>query len=157
MTIRELLQNTDDIDPESVIVHFVEFNASSLMCGLSARSCFPIGGSLPRCRKASFSRSWALLNDLGIDFAFPSRSVYIESLPENEDDRDRMLRAMRAQARANPRAMKRPSRIPVRLHQMQDPPRHDSGRRTCRPPWASPQPTWKRTDRASSVVRRLSI
>ncbi len=93
--IRELLQNTEDIDPESVIVHFVAFAESSLNVRVICQVLLSDWREFTAKQEEVFLAIMGIVEDLGIDFAFPSRSVYIESMPENEDDRDHIRRAMR--------------------------------------------------------------
>ncbi len=80
--IRELLENTDDIDPESVMVHFVDFNSSSLDVRVICQVLLPDFRKFTAKKEAIFLEIMAIVESLGIDFAFPSRSLYIESTPE---------------------------------------------------------------------------
>jgi len=96
--IRELLQNEDNIDPESVIVHFVEFADSSLNVRVICQVLLSDWREFTAKQEKVFLEIMGIVERLGIDFAFPSRSIYIESMPEIEEDSDRILRAMRAQA-----------------------------------------------------------
>ena len=95
--IRELLRNTKDIDPESVIVHFVEFNASSLDVRIICQVLLADWREFTALKESVFLDIMGIVEGLGIDFAFPSRSIYIESMPDNEDEGDRIRRAMQAQ------------------------------------------------------------
>ena len=79
--LRELLQNTDDIDPESVIVHFVDFDSSSLNVRIIAQALLPDFRAFIARKEAIFLDIMEIVEALGIDFAFPSRSLYIESTP----------------------------------------------------------------------------
>lgn len=79
--IRELLENTDDIDPESVMVHFVDFNSSSLDVRVICQVLLPDFREFTAKKEAIFLEIMAIVESLGIDFAFPSRSLYIESAP----------------------------------------------------------------------------
>ncbi len=80
--IRTLLQNTEDIDPESVIVHFVDFSSSSLDVRVIAQVLFADWKQFTAMKEAVFLDIMGIVAGLGIDFAFPSQSVYIESTPE---------------------------------------------------------------------------
>lgn len=79
--IREMLTRREKVDPESVVVYFQSFGASSL-------------DILVRCY--IFISDWAefqaekelinleimnIVDDLGLSMAFPSQSLYIENLP----------------------------------------------------------------------------
>lgn len=90
--IRELLQNTENIDRESVIVHFVEFNASSLDVRIICQVMLADWREFTALKEGVFLEIMGIAEDLGIDFAFPSRSVYIESMPDNAGNSDRTLR-----------------------------------------------------------------
>jgi len=81
--IRELLQNTEDIDPESVIVHFVAFNSSSLDVRIICQVLLSDWREFTAKQEQVFLEIMSIVERLGIGFAFPSRSIYIESLPEN--------------------------------------------------------------------------
>ncbi|MCY4063513.1 MAG: mechanosensitive ion channel [Chloroflexi bacterium] len=92
IAIRELLQNTENIDPESVIVHFVDFNASSLDVRIICQVLLADWREFTALKENVFLEIMGIVEDLGIDFAFPSRSVYIESMPDNSSNSDRRLR-----------------------------------------------------------------
>ncbi|MCY3833787.1 MAG: mechanosensitive ion channel [Chloroflexi bacterium] len=83
--MRELLQNTDDIDPESVIVHFVGFNSSSLDVRVICQVLLSDWREFTAKQESVFLEIMGIVERLGIGFAFPSRSVYIESVPEDSD------------------------------------------------------------------------
>ena len=84
--IRELLQNYEGIDPESVIVHFVDFNASSLDVRVICQVLLPDFRKFMATKEAIFLEIMAIVESLGMDFAFPSRSLYIESTPDSAAD-----------------------------------------------------------------------
>lgn len=90
--IRELLQNTEDIDPESVIVHFVEFADSSLNVRVICQVLLADWREFTAKQEEVLLAIMGIVEDLGIDFAFPSQSVYIESMPDNLGNSDRRLR-----------------------------------------------------------------
>ena len=79
--LRELLENTDDIDPETVMVHFVDFDSSSLNVRVIAQVLLPDFRAFTATKEAVFLDIMEIVESLGIDFAFPSRSLYIESAP----------------------------------------------------------------------------
>lgn len=81
-SIRELLQNSEHVDAESVIVHFVEFNASSLDVRVICQVLMADWREFTARKEALFLEIMDIVHDHGIDFAFPSRSVYIESTPQ---------------------------------------------------------------------------
>ena len=82
--IRELLQNSDDIDPESAIVHFVEFGDSSLNVRIICQVLLSDWREFTAKQEEVLLAIMGIVEGLGISFAFPSRSVYVESLPANE-------------------------------------------------------------------------
>ncbi len=79
--IRELLQNTDGIDPESVMVHFVAFSGSSLDVRVICQALEPDFRKFAALKEGLFLEIMGIAERLGIDFAFPSQSIYVESLP----------------------------------------------------------------------------
>ena len=80
--LRELLQNTDDVDPESVIVHFVDFDSSSLNVRVIAQVLLTDWKEFTARKELAFLEIMGIVERLGINFAFPSQSVYIESAPQ---------------------------------------------------------------------------
>lgn len=99
--IRDLLQNTEQIDSESVIVHFVEFGGSSLDLRIICQVLLSDWREFTQLKEELYLEIMGIVERLGIDFAFPSQSVYIESLPENEADADEVLRALGERASAD--------------------------------------------------------
>ena len=80
--IRELLQNTEDVDPESVIVHFIDFSSSSLDVRIIGQVLLADWREFTAKKEELFLEFIGIAEGLGIEFAFPSQSVYIESIPE---------------------------------------------------------------------------
>lgn len=100
--IRALLQNTDDIDPDSVIVHFVEFADSSLNVRVICQVLLSDWREFTAKQESLFLDIMGIAERLGIDFAFPSRSIYLESLPEaKEAAADEVLPGMTSKAEAH--------------------------------------------------------
>ena len=81
--IRDLLQNTDDIDPDSVIVHFIDFDSSSLNVRVIAQVLLPDWKAFTALKETVFFEIMSIVENLNLQFAFPSQSVYIESSPES--------------------------------------------------------------------------
>jgi MscS family membrane protein len=79
--LRELLKNTEDVDPESVIVHFVEFGASSLDIIVISQVLLPAWGDFTARKEDIYLEIMEIVEKLGLSFAFPSQSVYIENMP----------------------------------------------------------------------------
>ena len=80
--IRDLLQNQEDIDSESIIVHFVEMSASSLDVRVICQVLNPDFRAFMARKEAVFLEIMGIAERLGIQFAFPSQSLYIEALPD---------------------------------------------------------------------------
>ena len=84
--IRELLQSTEDVDPESVIVHFVDFDSSSLNVRVIAQVLLTDWKAFTARKEAVMLAIMGIVEGLGIEFAFPSRSLYIEAMPGGAAD-----------------------------------------------------------------------
>ncbi|MCY4072681.1 MAG: mechanosensitive ion channel [Chloroflexi bacterium] len=78
--IRELLLKTDDIDPESVIVHFVDFSSSSLDVRIICQILLADWREYTALKETLLLEIMGIAEDLDISFAFPSRSIYIEGM-----------------------------------------------------------------------------
>jgi len=79
--IRELLLNSEDVDPETVIAHFVDFNSSSLDVRIICQILFADWREYTARKETLLLEIMGIVEDLGISFAFPSRSIYIEDTP----------------------------------------------------------------------------
>jgi len=79
--IRDMLQNADDVDPESVIVHFVDFGASSLDVLVICQVLLADFRQFTARKEALYLEIMGIVEGLGLSFAFPSQSIYIENLP----------------------------------------------------------------------------
>ena len=88
--IRVLLQNTDEVDTDSILVHFVDMSASSLDVRVICQVLNPDFRQFMARKESLFLEIMGIAERLGIEFAFPSQSLYIESLPgaatESESD-----------------------------------------------------------------------
>lgn len=80
--IRALLGSQEEIDAESVIVHFVDMNASSLDVRVICQVLNPDFRAFMARKEAVFLEIMGIAERLGVSFAFPSQSLYIESLPD---------------------------------------------------------------------------
>ena len=94
--IRELLKNTEDIDPETVIVHFIDFDSSSLNVRVIAQVLLTDWKEFTARKEAVFLDIMGIVERLGIDFAFPSRSLYIESTPKENASAQTLERELAA-------------------------------------------------------------
>lgn len=79
--IRELLLETDDVDPESVIAHFVDFNSSSLDVRIICQILLADWREYTALKETLLLEIMGIVEDHDISFAFPSRSIYIEDMP----------------------------------------------------------------------------
>ncbi len=82
--IRQLLENAEQVDPESVIVHFVDFNESSLDVLVICQILLADWREYTAAKETLYLEIMEIVEQLGIDFAFPSRSLYIESTPAQQ-------------------------------------------------------------------------
>lgn len=85
VAIRELLQNSDDVDPESVIVHFVDFSASSLDVLVICQILLADWREFAALKERLYLEIMGIVEELGLSFAFPSQSLYIEDMPGAEE------------------------------------------------------------------------
>lgn len=90
--IRDLLQNTEDVDPNSVIVHFVDFSSSSLDVRIICQVLLADWREFAARKESVYLEIMGVVERLGIEFAFPSQSVYIESVPGNSGIANQHLR-----------------------------------------------------------------
>ncbi len=79
--IRNMLQNRENIDPESVIVHFVDFSASSLDVLVICQILLADWREYTSLKESLYLEIMGIVEELGISFAFPSQSLYIEDMP----------------------------------------------------------------------------
>ena len=92
--IRNLLQNSEDIDPESVIVHFVDFSASSLDVLVICQILVADWREFTSLKETLYLEIMGIVEELGISFAFPSQSLYIEDMPAvNNKERESAIEA----------------------------------------------------------------
>lgn len=80
--IRDLLMKTDNVDPESVIVHFVDFNSSSLDVRVICQVLLTDWREFTALKEALLLEIMGIAEELDISFAFPSRSIYIEDMSD---------------------------------------------------------------------------
>ena len=79
--IREILEGTEDVKKDNYEVHFIEFGPSSLDIMTSYYLTVPGWHEEMVVRSEINLQIIHLAEKLGIDFAFPSQSLYVESLP----------------------------------------------------------------------------
>lgn len=79
--IRTMLQSQEDIDAESIMVHFVDMNASSLDVRIICQVLNADFRAFTALKETVFLEIMGIAERLEVSFAFPSQSLYIESLP----------------------------------------------------------------------------
>jgi MscS family membrane protein len=83
--IREMLKARETVDPESVIVNFVDFGDSSLDVLVIAMVMLADWSAFTAEKEAIYLEIMDIVADLGMSIAFPSRSLYIEQMPGTVD------------------------------------------------------------------------
>lgn len=78
VAIREMLENAEQVDPETVIVHFVEFNSSSLDVRIICQILLSDWRAFTACKEILLLEIMGIVEEHGVSFAFPSRSLYLE-------------------------------------------------------------------------------
>ncbi|MCB9458081.1 MAG: mechanosensitive ion channel family protein [Anaerolineaceae bacterium] len=80
--IKEMLLSREDVDPESVVVHFVRFGGSSLDIRIICYVFLADWNAYTAETEAINLEVMDIVESMGLGFAFPSTSVYIESVPQ---------------------------------------------------------------------------
>ena len=81
-------------------MHFVAFNSSSLDVRIICQVLLSDWREFTAKQENVFLEIMGIVERLGIGFAFPSRSIYIETLPENATG-EQILQEMQAAEPAN--------------------------------------------------------
>ncbi len=81
--MRTLLKNDEDIDQETIYIHFTEFQESALgiFCYFFTKTTK--WGEYMQVRERINLDLMEIVERNGASFAFPSQSLYVESMPEN--------------------------------------------------------------------------
>jgi MscS family membrane protein len=82
--IRAMLKSHPEIDPDSVQVNFTDFGASSLDIAVTCFSVTTVLGEHLDVREDVCLKIMDLLEELGLQFAFPSRTVYLHRADADE-------------------------------------------------------------------------
>lgn len=82
--VRAMLTTHPEIDPESVQVNFTDFGASSLDIAVTCFSVTTVLGEHLNVREDVCLKIMDLLEELGLQFAFPSRTVYLHRADADE-------------------------------------------------------------------------
>jgi len=85
--VRDMLKERTHIDEESVVVHFVEFGGSSLDVRIICSILLPDWGAFTAETELINLELMELVEELGLGFAFPSMSMYVESMPSEQDEK----------------------------------------------------------------------
>lgn len=80
--IREMLKARPMVDPESVVAYFINFGDSSLEILVRAFVLLRDWGEFTAEREQINLEVMDIVKDLGMSVAFPTRSIYIENLPD---------------------------------------------------------------------------
>lgn len=81
--IENILKNTENVENDTFLVTFNEFADSSLNIGVRFYVLSPKYDEMCRVRDGVNLDILKLASDINIDFAYPSRSIYIENIPTN--------------------------------------------------------------------------
>lgn len=82
--LRDMLRNRDTVDPDSVIVHFVNFGDSSLDIRIIAYLLLPDWAEYTAETELINLDVMQVVESVGLSMAFPSRSLYLESVPGSD-------------------------------------------------------------------------
>lgn len=80
--VRDVLRNDDRIAQDFFLVNFTDFGASSLDIFVYCFTKTVRWDEYMQVRQEVLLKFMRSIQDLGLSFAFPSQSVYVESLPE---------------------------------------------------------------------------
>jgi len=80
--IREMLMSRELVDPESVVVHFVNFGGSSLDIRIICYVWIADWNAYTAEQEQINLEIMDIVESMNLSFAFPSTSVYIESVPK---------------------------------------------------------------------------
>lgn len=79
--IREMLQEHEAVESESVVVQFTNFNDSTLDIIIICFMKIPAWGDFQAAKQDINLRIMDLLEDRGVEIAFPTRTIVLESAP----------------------------------------------------------------------------
>lgn len=82
--IKEMLLSREAVDPESVVVHFVRFGGSSLDIRIICYVFIADWNAYTAETEAINLEVMDIVESMDLEFAFPSTSVYIESVPKTK-------------------------------------------------------------------------
>lgn len=79
--IRDILQSREQVEKESILVHFVEFGSSSLNILVRAYIGLPDWAEFTAEKEIIHLAIIDAIAELGLRMAFPSQSIYVEHIP----------------------------------------------------------------------------
>ena len=85
--IRSLLENDPDVNQEYMLVRFTDFGPSSLNIFLYYFSNSTVWAEYLEVRERINLSIMEIVEELGLSFAFPSRTLYFGNIPETGDNR----------------------------------------------------------------------
>lgn len=91
--IRAMLHGREAIDPTSVVAHFVSFGENSLEILVRAYVNRPNWLEFTQEREQVNLEIMRIVDEVGLSIAYPSRSVYIEKLPDRQSDLEHGIQA----------------------------------------------------------------
>ena len=80
--IDELLRNHSDVDQETIMVTFDQYNQSSLDILLNFFTKITMGLEFMKVKEDINFKVMEILEEEGVSLAFPSRTIFLESVPE---------------------------------------------------------------------------
>jgi MscS family membrane protein len=84
--LRDMLRAREHIEEDSVVVHFIKFNDSSLDIRIICNIMLPEWNAFTAETELINLEVMEIVEELGLSFAFPSTSIYVETLPDATDD-----------------------------------------------------------------------
>ena len=81
--IRELIKNNEAMDQGYHLVNFDRFGPSSLDVFIYCFTKTTVWAEFLQTKEAFMLDIMALVKELGLEFAFPSQSIYVESINSN--------------------------------------------------------------------------
>ena len=75
--LRQFLEETEDVDTESIIVHFVNFGVSTLDVRIICMILQAGWGDFTRVAEGIRLTTMDIVEELGLEIALPSRTVYL--------------------------------------------------------------------------------
>ncbi|MDX1992122.1 MAG: mechanosensitive ion channel family protein [bacterium] len=85
--LRDLLKTHPNVEPDSIVVYFIEFGNDGLKILVRCYLTIPDWGQFTAEKEQINLQVMDIVRDLGLSVALPSRSVYIENFPPGYDVR----------------------------------------------------------------------